>query len=199
MTDLELGCVIYLTVGFFVSLELWRLHKKENWRTEFVVAIGEFVIEQRPFPRLLNAFGKVALELGRVPEPSECERLNEISERLGSPKRALRAYVQGGGAEGVDWEQIRIRFGIGQQPKRQWEVLYEQHKELLDGFWNLTLQLGRLPEPEEFPQTGELREKIGSPKQALRMFIQKGGVEDVKRATENRRRDLLVYVAVNAG
>ena len=52
MTDLELGCVIYLTVGFFVSLELWRLHKKENWRTEFVVAIGEFVIEQRPFPRL---------------------------------------------------------------------------------------------------------------------------------------------------
>ena len=145
---------------------------------------------------LLNAFGKVALELGRVPEPSECERLNEISERLGSPKRALRAYVQGGGAEGVDWEQIRIRFGIGQQPKRQWEVLYEQHKELLDGFWNLTLQLGRLPEPEEFPQTGELREKIGSPKQALRMFIQKGGVDDVKRATENRRRDLLVYVAL---
>ena len=52
MTELELGCVIYLTVGFFVSLELWRLHKKENWRTEFVVAIGEFVIEQRPFPRL---------------------------------------------------------------------------------------------------------------------------------------------------
>ena len=145
---------------------------------------------------LLNAFGKVALELGRVPEPSECERLNEISERLGSPKRALRAYVQGGGAEGVDWEQIRIRFGIGQQPKRQWEVLYEQHKELLDGFWNLTLQLGRLPEPEEFPQTGELREKIGSPKQALRMFIQKGGGDDVKRATENRRRDLLVYVAL---
>jgi len=41
-----------------------------------------------------------------------------------------------------------------------------------------------------------LREKIGSPKQALRMFLQKGGGEEVKRAAENRRRDLLVYVAL---
>lgn len=145
---------------------------------------------------LLAGFGKLTLELGRIPESTEYEGLPEISERLGSPKRALRAYVQGGGAEGVDWEQVRVRFGIGQPPKRHWEVLYEQHKELLDGFWNLRLQLGRLPEPEEFPQIGELREKIGSPKQALRMFIQKGGGDDVKRATENRRRDLLVYVAL---
>lgn len=145
---------------------------------------------------LLDEFGRLALELGRMPELAECKRLAEIVGSFGSAKRALRAYVQGGGADGVDWEQIRIRFGIGQAPKRQWEVLYEQHKELLDGFWNLTLQLGRLPEPEEFPQTGELREKIGSPKQALRMFIQKGGGDEVKRATENRRRDLLVYVAL---
>ena len=145
---------------------------------------------------LLGGFGKLTLELGRIPEPIEYKGLPEISERLGSPKRALRAYVQGGGAEGVDWEQVRVRFGIGQPPKRRWEVLYEEHKELLDGFWNLMLQLGRLPEPEEFPQTGELREKIGSPKQALRMFVQKGGAEEVKLAAENRRRDLLVYVAL---
>jgi DNA phosphorothioation-associated putative methyltransferase len=58
------------------------------------------------------------------------------------------------------------------------------------------LRLGRLPEPEEYPQTGELREKVGSPKQALRMFIQKGGGEEVRRAAENRKRDLLVYVAL---
>lgn len=74
--------------------------------------------------------------------------------------------------------------------------MYEKHQDLLDSFWNLMLQLGRLPEPEEFPQTGELREKIGSPKQALRMFVQKGGAEEVKLAAENRHRDLLVYVAL---
>ena len=96
--------------------------------------------------------------------------------------------MQGGGTEGVEWEQVRVQFGIGQPRKRHWEVMYEKHQDLLDGFWNLMLQLGRLPEPEEFPQTGELREKVGSPKQALRMFVQKGGGDEVKRAAENRKR-----------
>lgn len=145
---------------------------------------------------LLNAFGKLALELGRFPEPTEFELLGELNTLLGSAKRALRAFVQGGGADEVRWDEVRVRFGIGQPPKRQWEILYEAHRELLDSFWNLMLQLGRLPEPEEFPQTGELREKIGSPKQALRMFIQKGGADEVKQAAENRKRDLLVYVAL---
>ncbi len=145
---------------------------------------------------MLNGFGKLALELGRFPEASEYEPLAAVCDRLGSAKRALRAFVQGGGAEGVSWDEVRVRFGIGQPLRRRWEVLYEQHRELLDHFWRLMLQLGRLPEPEEFPQTGELREKIGSPKQALRMFVQKGGAEDVRRASENRKRDLLVYIAL---
>jgi hypothetical protein len=145
---------------------------------------------------LLDVFGKVALELGRIPGPTEYERLSELDERLGSAKRALRAYVQGNGIEGLDWDAVRVRFGIGQPSKRRWEILYEEHRELLDSFWSLMLQLGRLPEPEEFAQTGELREKVGSPKQALRLFIQKGGADDVRRAAENRQRDLLVYVAL---
>jgi DNA phosphorothioation-associated putative methyltransferase len=134
--------------------------------------------------------------LGRFPDPTEYEQLAEINERVGSVKRALRAFVQGGGAEGVNWEEIRVRFGIGQPAKRRWEVLYEENRELLDAFWSLMLQLGRLPEPEEFPRAGELREKIGSPNRALKMFIQKGGGEELKHAVENRRRDLLVYVAL---
>jgi len=89
-----------------------------------------------------------------------------------------------------------MRFGMGQPPKRRWEALYEEHRELLDLFWQQMLQLGRLPETEEFTRTGELREKVGSPKQALRLFLHKGGGEEVKRAAENRRRDLLVYVAL---
>jgi len=53
-----------------------------------------------------------------------------------------------------------------------------------------------LPEAEEFSRTRELREKVGSPKQALRLFIQKGGDGEMKHAAEDRRRDLLVYVAL---
>jgi hypothetical protein len=145
---------------------------------------------------LLDVFGKAALELGRFPELAEFERLPEICERLGSAKRALRAFVQGGVADGLNWEEIRARFGIGQPPKRRWEMLYAENREMLDTYWSLMLQLGRLPKPEEFSQTGQLREKVGSPKRAARMFIQKGGAEEIKRAAENRRRDLLVYVAL---
>ena len=145
---------------------------------------------------LLDAFGKIALGLGRLPELTEFNQLPEIIERLGSAKRALRAFVQGGSPDRLDWEEIRGRFGIGQPAKRQWEILYEGNRELLDAFWSLMLQLGRLPEPEEFTQAGELREKVGSSKQALRLFIHKGGSEEVKQAAENRRRDLLVYVAL---
>ena len=145
---------------------------------------------------LLDGFGTMALAMGRFPAKTEFGRLPEVDEQLGSAKRALRAYVQGGAAEGLDWEEIRVRFGIGQPPKRRWETLYEENRELLDGFWSLMLQLGRLPEPEEYQHTGELREKIGSPKVALRIFVQKGGGEEVRLAAENRKRDLLVYVAL---
>jgi hypothetical protein len=59
------------------------------------------------YKELLNGFGKVALALGRFPAQSEFDRLPEVVEHLGSAKRALRAFVEGGGVEGLDWEEIR--------------------------------------------------------------------------------------------
>jgi hypothetical protein len=145
---------------------------------------------------LLDEFGKIALALDRFPNRTEFAQLEELIGRVGSAKRALRAFVQGSGGDGLNWNDIRARFGIGQPAKRRWELLCEEHRELLEAFWNLMLQLGRLPEAGEFSQAGEFREKVGSAKQALRLFIQKGGGEDVRRAAENRKRDLLVYVAL---
>jgi hypothetical protein len=145
---------------------------------------------------LVDRFGKLALKLGRWPEPTEFTSLAELTERLGSVKRALRAYVMGSGTGGLSWDRVRAQFGIGQPAKRRWELLYEEHQDLLDTFWNFMLELGRLPEAEEFPQLGELQAKVGSPKQALRLFIQKGGGDEMRKAAENRKRDLLVYVAL---
>ena len=145
---------------------------------------------------LLEPFAKQALQLGRIPAPAEFANLAEVESRLGNAKRALRAYVEGGRPQGLDWETIRVQFGIGQPPKRQWELLYENHRGLLDEFWSATLGLGRLPEATEFGRISELREQIGTPKQALRLLVQKGGAEEIKRTAENRRRDLLVYVAL---
>lgn len=145
---------------------------------------------------LLDLFGKLALELGRMPVTEEFGRLNEVGQRLGSAKRGLRAFIQGGGAEGIDWAEVKERFGIGAPARRRWEILCEQHKDLLDAFWTLTLQLGRLPEPEEFPRFAEVREEIGSAKRAMRLFVLRGDGDEIKKAAESRRRDLLVYVAL---
>lgn len=95
---------------------------------------------------MLAGFGKLALELGRLPEAADYAGLAEVVTRLGSARRALRAFVEGGGAPGLDWEAVRVRFGIGQPPKRQWELLYEANRELLAAFWTRMLQLGRLPD-----------------------------------------------------
>jgi hypothetical protein len=144
----------------------------------------------------LDPFGRLALELGRMPQPAEYAGLGKVSELLGSAKRGLRAFVQGGGAEGVDWDAIKVQYGVGQPARRRWEILCEENGELLEGYWHLLLQLGRLPEPEEFARFAELREMVGLGKRALRLFVLRGGGEELRKAAENRRRDLLVYVAL---
>lgn len=145
---------------------------------------------------ILNEFGELALKLGRIPEAPEWNKLNTLTELLGSPKRALRTFVQGGEREDLKWEAVRVQFGIGQPVRRQWEVLYEEHRELLEEVWNLMVQLGRHPEPEEFPKFGELREKVGTLNKAEQIFINKGGAESLKQSSDGRQRDLLVYVAL---
>ena len=145
---------------------------------------------------LLDVFGHRALELGRFPDAAEFPPLADVVQRLNSLNRAMRAYVEGGKITGVQWADVKVRFGIGQPAKRSWEVLYERHQDLLDEFWRMMLDLGRLPEAEEFPRMAELRERIGSSNRALKLFIQRGGGDEIKRAAESRSRDLTVYVAL---
>lgn len=145
---------------------------------------------------LLERFATKTLQLGRMPVTDEFAEMAELESRLGNARRALRAYVEGGRTQDLDWETIRVQFCIGQPPMRQWELLYEKNRGLLDEFWSVTLELGRLPESTEFSRFGELREHIGTPKQALRLLVQKGGGGEIKQAAETRTRDLLVYVAL---
>lgn len=67
----------------------------------------------------------------------------------------------------VDWTQISARLGLG-GPQTLWKSLYDEHKELLGDFGKLALELGRVPESNEFPPLAEINERLGSPKRALR-------------------------------
>jgi len=145
---------------------------------------------------LLDAFGGLALRLGRFPGGEEFSRLDEAHSKLGSLKRGLRAFVQGGGAKDSAWSQVAARFGIGVPTRARWEILCEEHKGVLDAFWNLALQLGRTPAPEEFARHGELVQAVGSARKAMALFVRKGGTDAFKRSAEARRNDLLVYLAM---
>ena len=96
----------------------------------------------------------------------------------------------------IDWAQISARLGFGQPEGRKprWSVLYEAHRELLDQFWAMTLQLGRMPAPIEFARFGEVQQHLGSGKRALRMFLVQGGEKELEAARERRRNEPLVYL-----
>ena len=76
----------------------------------------------------------------------------------------------------VDWTQISARLGLG-GPRTLWKLLYEEHKELLDVFGHLTLELGRIPEAGEYNRLGEISERLGSAKRALRAYVQGSDAE----------------------
>lgn len=74
---------------------------------------------------------------------------------------------------------------------------WEQHRVLLDGFWDRCLQLGRLPKDGEYPHLAELRSTIGSPQTVLRKLRDERGEASLEAARTARMEDLLVYLALN--
>ncbi len=97
----------------------------------------------------------------------------------------------------IDWEQLSRRLGFLRPRKKAGVVdLYERHKDLLDRFWNQVLVLGRLPQPGEFEQETELKEKIGSSKKVHRLFLEHYGADTYAAARKQRKEDLLVYLAI---
>jgi DNA phosphorothioation-associated putative methyltransferase len=98
----------------------------------------------------------------------------------------------------IDWAQLNHRLGLPAPRKRAEAVdLYQQHKELLDEFWNSSLDLGRLPHEGEFQRCAELRRALGSPAKAHRLLLERFGEETYFAACQSRKEDLLVYLATS--
>lgn len=99
----------------------------------------------------------------------------------------------------INWFEISKKFypERAERIRLQKEQLYERHKKLLDSFWNILIDLGRLPKKNEFERYDELREKFGAPVVAKKFFIEKFGEQTLNEAFELRRNDLLVYMALS--
>lgn len=83
-------------------------------------------------------------------------------------------------------------------PRRQrrpnkWEL----HRDLVDAFWESCLELGRLPEVEEFERSAHVRDALGVPASVLKSLLKERGDGQLVIARAARRDDLLVFLALN--
>lgn len=97
----------------------------------------------------------------------------------------------------IDWEAISQRLGLlgSLQRVRKRERLFEEHREVLERFWERIAELGRLPRPSEFEDYDLVRKVCGSAPEALRYFVERFGKETLEEARIRRKEDLLVALA----
>lgn len=98
----------------------------------------------------------------------------------------------------IDWTALSLRLGLGRPAAKERKPrlsLYERHAELLDAFWNRLLELGRDPKNDEFDRLTEVRKVCGSLPRAKALFEERFGPETMEAAREQRREDLLVFLA----
>jgi DNA phosphorothioation-associated putative methyltransferase len=94
-----------------------------------------------------------------------------------------------------DWQQKteRIRVLLDKPAAKE---LIEKHAELFSDYWQLTLDLGRIPAAEEFEFSKRLQGIAGSYKKAHELVIDHFGPELFEESKRKRQEDLLVYFAL---
>jgi DNA phosphorothioation-associated putative methyltransferase len=80
--------------------------------------------------------------------------------------------------------------------KRLSELRFEEHREVLEPFMAAVADLGRLPEPGEYPAADGLVERFGSLKRAFALVRRVTGPEEWDLIRRRRTEDLLVYLAL---
>lgn len=94
-----------------------------------------------------------------------------------------------------DWTQ-RTQRERKAFPREVSKNLIEIHAELFTDFWNITLDLGRIPANDEFEHSNQLRKVAGSHMKAIQALTDYHGVETFESAKRARAEDLLVYFAL---
>ena len=91
----------------------------------------------------------------------------------------------------------RFRRTLSVPTTRVADVLFEQHRELLDPLMAFVSERGRLPEPEELPNSEAIAEHVGSIRRAFAIVRRVTGSGRWDAIETERRRDLLIYLALD--
>ncbi len=95
-----------------------------------------------------------------------------------------------------NWQQKTIRE-LEARPKAIKKSVIERNIELFSDYWQVTLDLGRIPANNEFEFSEQIRKISGSHMKAHQSLIEFFGEKVFKEAADKRRDDLLVYFALS--
>ena len=108
-----------------------------------------------------------------------------------------------------DKQEEQLYLATKRQKRQRWRVLspkpirysksqkmLEAHADLIQSFWSRCLELGRVAATDEFDHASELKQAIGSPKQAFKLACTQYQEEDFLRSESRRREELLIYFAL---
>ncbi|BCB43913.1 hypothetical protein VagYM19_30430 [Vibrio alginolyticus] len=92
------------------------------------------------------------------------------------------------------WHQLTSPQPIESKDKAK--LVISQNSALFDDFWNVCLELGRIPANDEFNRSEEVRSLIGSHKKVFGLLQEMFDTKEFENAEKRRKEDLLLYFAM---
>lgn len=92
------------------------------------------------------------------------------------------------------WQQLTSPQPI--ESKDRAKLVISQNSTLFDDFWNVCLELGRVPANDEFSRSEEVRSLIGSHKKVFGLLQEMFDTREFANAQKSRKEDLLVYFSM---
>ena len=103
-------------------------------------------------------------------------------------------YLQSKYQRRYNWQQLTSPQPI--ESKDRAKLVITQNREIFDNFWNVCLELGRIPANDEFKSSEEVRNLIGSHKKIFGLLQEMFGAHEFANAQKSHKEDLLVYFAM---
>jgi DNA phosphorothioation-associated putative methyltransferase len=98
----------------------------------------------------------------------------------------------------IDWGEISTQLQFPAPTSREHRQVnrYDLYRELFEEFWEILLELGRVPEAGEYGRLDEVKRAGGSLKRALSLVLAQQGTALWEVAKRSRSEDVLVYLAM---
>ena len=99
----------------------------------------------------------------------------------------------------IDWNKLNLHIypTKDERDAAKKEILYQQYKEEIEAYWEMILELGRLPTESDYPDGEFLKEQVNLNARRLQdWFIERFGQKALQDAFDKRRDDLLVYLGL---